>query len=67
VTFFRLPFRFIPRSLGGSADFPIRLIFHRSPRDKTTEGGETMMIATVLIAAASLAAMLSGFVAMIRD
>jgi hypothetical protein len=62
-----VPFVVIPPSLELSADFLVRRIFHRSPRGKTTEGGETMMIATLLIATASLAAMLGGFVVMIRD
>ena len=39
----------------------------RSPRNKPTEGGEPMMIATILIGAASLAAMVAGYVVMIRD
>jgi hypothetical protein len=38
-----------------------------SPPDKTTKGGENMMIATLLIGTASLAAMFAGFVVMIRD
>jgi hypothetical protein len=38
-----------------------------SPRDKTTKGGENMMIATLLIGTASLAAMVAGYVVMIRD
>jgi hypothetical protein len=38
-----------------------------SPPDKPTEGGEPMMIATILIGAASLAAMVAGYVVMIRD
>lgn len=42
-------------------------IFARSPRNKPTEGGEPMMIATLLIGTASLAAMVAGYVVMIRD
>lgn len=42
-------------------------IFSRSPRNKPTEGGEHMMIATLLIGTASLAAMVAGYVVMIRD
>ena len=38
-----------------------------SPPDKTTKGGENMMIATLLIGTASLAAMVAGYVVMIRD
>jgi hypothetical protein len=41
--------------------------FSRSPRNKPTEGGEPMMIATLLIGTASLAAMVIGYVVMIRD
>ena len=41
--------------------------FFRSPRNKPTKGGEPMMIATILIGAASLAAMVAGYVVMIRD
>jgi|SanBayMetagenome_1026888.scaffolds.fasta_scaffold91321_1 hypothetical protein len=41
--------------------------FFRSPRNKPTEGGEPMMIATLLIGTASLAAMVTGYVVMIRD
>ena len=39
----------------------------RSPRSKPTEGSEPMVIATILIGAASLAAMVAGYVVMIRD
>ena len=39
----------------------------RSPRNQPTEGGELMMIATLLIGTASLAAMVTGYVVMIRD
>lgn len=40
----------------------------RSPRNGKTEGGEPMMIATLLIGTASLAAMAAGYVAMVmRD
>jgi hypothetical protein len=39
----------------------------RSPRNQPTEGGELMMIATLFIGAASLAAMVTGYVVMIRD
>ena len=45
---------------------PLAVSF-RSPRNKPTEGGEPMMIATILIGAASLAAMVAGYVVMIRD
>ncbi len=38
-----------------------------SPRNKPTEGGESMMIATLLIGAASLAGMVTGYVVMVRD
>lgn len=38
-----------------------------SPRNKPTEGGEPMMIATLLIGTASLAAMVTGYVVMIRN
>lgn len=41
--------------------------FPRSPRNGKTEGGEPMMIATLLIGAASLAAMVTGYVVMVRD
>jgi hypothetical protein len=41
--------------------------FSSSPRSKTTEGGEPMMIATLLIGTVSLVAMVTGFVVMIRD
>ena len=44
-----------------------RAIFSRLSRNKTTEGGEPMMIATLLIGTASLAAMVAGYVVMIRD
>jgi hypothetical protein len=44
-----------------------RIFFPRSPRGQTTEGGESMMIATLLIGAASLSAMMAGFVVMVRD
>jgi hypothetical protein len=39
----------------------------RSPRNRTTQGGEPMMIATLLIGAASLAGMVTGYVVMVRD
>jgi hypothetical protein len=39
----------------------------RSPRNKTTKGGEPMMIATLLIGAASLAGMVTGYAVMVRD
>jgi hypothetical protein len=39
----------------------------RSPRNQTTQGGEPMMIATLLIGAASLAGMVTGYIAMVRD
>jgi hypothetical protein len=38
-----------------------------SPRNRKTEGGEPMMIATLLIGTASLAAMVTGYVVMVRD
>jgi hypothetical protein len=41
--------------------------FSCSPRNKPTEGGESMMIATLLIGAASLAGMVTGYVVMVRD
>lgn len=42
-------------------------IFFSSPRNATTEGGEHMMIATLLIGAWSLAAMVTGYIVMVRD
>ena len=39
----------------------------RSPRNQPTKGGELMMIATLFIGAASLAALVTGYVVMIRD
>ena len=41
--------------------------FSSLPRNKPTEGGEPMMIAALLIGTASLAAMVTGYVVMIRD
>jgi hypothetical protein len=49
------------------AETSIRPFFSRSPRSATTQGGEHMMIATLLIGTASLAAMVAGYVVMIRD
>jgi hypothetical protein len=46
---------------------PARIFFPCSPRSKATKGGEPMMIATVLIGAASLSAMVAGYVAMARE
>lgn len=40
--------------------------FSCSPRSKTTKGGEPMMIATLMIGTAALAAMVAGYVAMVR-
>lgn len=45
---------------------PDNIIFS-SPRNTTTEGGEHMMIATLLIGAWSLAAMVTGYIVMVRD
>ena len=42
------------------------MMLSRSPRNKTTQGGEPMMIATLLIGTASLVAMVTGYVAMVR-
>ena len=41
--------------------------FFRSPRNKPTKGGEHMMTLTLMIGTASLAAMVAGYVVMIRD
>jgi hypothetical protein len=41
--------------------------FSRSPRSQTTKGGEPMMMATLMIGATGLAAMVAGYVAMARD
>lgn len=61
VTILRWPLWPARRSL------PVAKFFSSSPRSKTTEGGELMMIVTLLIGTASLAAMVTGFVVMIRD
>jgi hypothetical protein len=61
VTILRWPLSPARRSLRAGK------FFSRSPRSKTTEGGELMMIVTLLIGTASLAAMVSGFVVMARD
>jgi hypothetical protein len=61
-----------------AGDLPRRRVFRpsaargqiflpRSPQNMNKEGGEPMMIATLLIGTASLAAMVTGFVVMIRD
>jgi hypothetical protein len=44
-----------------------RIFFPCSPRSKSTKGGEPMMIATLLVGAASLSAMVAGYVAMARE
>ncbi len=44
-----------------------RIFLPRSPRSMNNQGGELMMIVTLLIGTASLAAMVTGFVVMIRD
>jgi hypothetical protein len=61
VTILRWPLWTARRSLR------VAKFFSSSPRSKTTEGGELMMIVTLLIGTASLAAMVTGFVVMIRD
>jgi hypothetical protein len=44
-----------------------RIFFPCSPRSKSTKGGEPMMIATLLVGAASLSAMMAGYVLMVRE